>query len=405
MLARVVSFCASWAGPLAFALALAGLIVFLVWYKNQPDPVDPVDTFVNDKVKPAGLYMDHTAIDYIDVVPPKQTTDPPLRGLSISPKLSDDFYIQIKGGSKDFGYNKIVDIQMATNMNFQPNTVWMLDTDSSGQSIISTMVATDNGDPVVYCLGIDGTNAIKAVPRPREPQKPGTAPKIGGAKVSPWAPEAPSSHAMTQDEYQKARTDYLNNMKMIKWTIETVADPTWQIIPEVKSAANIPAQPEVKSVLFVEATMTNVSASKKLNSDSNAKLSLAGGTSFVFKLQPLAPSSFSYDTTKFGGWLLYVSDTGAATLPLWDLGTPFPGSVDWQIDPALPDAFEFVTSASGGAPEGTVRMKNGAHLQDTDVGVKVYTVTCKLKGVSADGTKTQAKVTVKIEKDPNMTQA
>ena len=79
------------------------------------------------------------------------------------------------------------------------------------------------------------------------------------------------------------------------------------------------------------------------------------------KLQPLVPSSFSYDTTKFEGWLLYGSVTGSATLPLWDLRALLPGLVEWQIDPALTDAFELMTSASGGAPEGTIRKKNLAH--------------------------------------------
>ncbi|KAI3318810.1 hypothetical protein HD806DRAFT_511051 [Xylariaceae sp. AK1471] len=404
MLARVASFCASWAGPLAFGLAVVGLIILLVWWKNQPDPVDPVDSFVNDKVKPAGLYMEHTAIDYIDMVPPKNSTDPPLAGVSISPKLPNEFYVQIKGGSKDFGYDKTVDIQTATNMNYQTNTVWMLDTDSSGQSIISTMVTTSDGSPVVYYLGIDGANAIKAIPRPVKPQPPTAAPKTGYANLSPLLPDTPQT-VMTQDEYNKALTDYVNNMKMLQWTIETVADPTWQTIPEVKASASVPAQPEVKSVLSVEAKMTNIGTSKNLSFDSKGSLSLSGDLSLMFKMQPLAPSSFSYDTTTFGGWLLHVSDTGAATLPLWDLGSPLPGSVDWQISPALPNAFELVTSASGGATEGTVRMRSGAHLKDTDVGVIEYTVTCKLKGTSADGTKTQAKVTIKIEKDPEVAQA
>ena len=107
------------------------------------DNRDPITKFVEDKAKPAGLWLDNPmqAPEYLQFVPASDTSAS-LSGLSIKGPLLPAFPLEEYPTQIDAKYLKLdvgsQNVQLADALDYTLDTVWSLETDPMGKSLIYT---------------------------------------------------------------------------------------------------------------------------------------------------------------------------------------------------------------------------------------------------------------------------
>ncbi|KAI9150587.1 hypothetical protein HJFPF1_10362 [Paramyrothecium foliicola] len=413
-----VSLCATWGGPVAIAFALIGIVVFIVWYSRQ-DHRDPITKFLDDQAQPTGLRMpgEKQAPEYFGVVP-ADLNNPSLVGLSVrGPLVSVESY-QIFPAEDEtapfFGSDampplrrydtlKIADSQqqfisldvvtkspsMVDKIDYSMNTVWSLDTDPDGQSMIYTASMKEN----------EGPDGLKYQTR------------------TLW-------YLATSDDYTQVvyrelpskenKDERAKVLPHVQWTIDVLTQPT-QDAPDVKNDKGVVITPgNVLSAIvgisqnqarlgrWVDRKTLKVDAGLGLATDGNAHM---GGASFPDKMlcatwtvsmAPIGPSDFKYLQQN---WKIYDNDTDLRNTPHFTQWSQFSDGLQWTINPPLPTGvFELVTAA--GQDEGMIRQVEGKTAPV--MAATTYTVSCSLlaNGVPA-GTRT-TEVVIEVVHDPGL---
>ena len=111
------------------------------------DQRTPVQKFLDDHAKPAGLYMEHLAIDYFSVVPGAGSS-PSLVGLSIKPRtktLDGDTEIPITSSETVVLHLPTPPaIDWLAKLDYTTDSVWSLGTDAAGNSQVYTQKITSD---------------------------------------------------------------------------------------------------------------------------------------------------------------------------------------------------------------------------------------------------------------------
>lgn len=323
-----MSLCATWGGPVAIAFAIIGLIIFLVWYFNQ-DHRDPIEKFLDDWVGPAGLRMggEKQAPEYFGVVP-SDASNPSLVGLSVrGPLVSVKDYqiypaegrnlpIMRPGTIVHYRHDKLkIDAskqqylaldadtnasKLVDNIDFSLNTIWSLETNSAGKSLIYT---------ASFKKGSVDENGIASVTR------------------NLWylATSDDNSRIELREMPTKANQEKRNAvMKHALWTIDVLGAPTVDAPDEKDAKGNVTKPGHVLSALvnisqdgaqlgrWVHRKTLKIDDGMAITTNDKA---ITGNSSFPDKMfcaswaismAPVGPSEFSYAHEQ---WRLVDSDT------------------------------------------------------------------------------------------------
>jgi hypothetical protein len=143
----------AWAGPLAVLVALAGVGIML--YEMFKKPPDPVEEFVNDYAKPAGLAVSSKAssIDYATLyVNPDQSN-----------LLMIGFTLSANGQALMVNPDGSIALGQASAL---PNCVWQVSTDGLGMSTIFTVAQPDDTkSPVLLFLSELSDGSVSFQPK------------------------------------------------------------------------------------------------------------------------------------------------------------------------------------------------------------------------------------------------
>jgi hypothetical protein len=300
---------ASFLGPLALLLAVAGLIVYLVYeFKFKEKPKDPMQEFIfGSRVRDMGLFMDVTAVDYLDIIPPKDGT-PSYAGLSF--KSSASKYIHVDNSVPDA--RKIDMIDECTSL---PDSVWSLSTNYQGISSIWTSL---KGSAVL--LSVLDNGSITVLPRPDKY----TTDKDGNPIPVP------------SEVYNK-------KVAQQQWTFDMVSSASDRRSASCRVRNGTKYLKQVVGKNFLE-----------LSDDSANSL-------WTLDMQQVAPSSFSYmasgDETV---WPLTEDDMDEHIFPV--PVNPYTASypLKWTVSPPFPSSSKLeLVAGNDNVDDGTIRIKPG----------------------------------------------
>ncbi|KAK5993804.1 hypothetical protein PT974_07241 [Cladobotryum mycophilum] len=356
MLAPVLSFVGSIAGPLAVVFALIGIILMIVsLFKEKPKT--PVEEFVDNRVKKINLFMKFgTDIDYFDVIN-SDTGEPSLAGLSIQGSATGIFkpaspeeqvFLRLSGEEKP-----PAGVDYVKNLDFTTDTVWSLRTDGYGRSQIFTQkyFVDAEGDTyrTVWYLG----------------SAEGDASEVTAIQLPQRGDD--------EDKYKKA-------VERTYWNIDLTTGPVKEAKDgkdgkSKKPIASLCSFKQGERLLAIECdTMKQVPKRLVITSKSEIESPMSRFVSlWMIQMRPLKPAQFSYTKTP---WQLTTESTDEATHIMWDIIEATSSGYKWTITPPLNEnVFELITEP--GMDEGSIRMKKGVHAP---VMPKTrYTVTCSAK--------------------------
>ena len=237
-----------------------------------------MEKFINDRVKPAKLYMDHLAIDYFNAIAATQKTASRV-GISIKgayaggnePASTDEqVYLLLKVKDENSG-----NLSFTKNLDFTTDTVWSLATDGYGLSQIYTQKSVSVTGPAgdrervttIWYLSVSDDEKEICVRR------------LPGKK---------------QDEEK-----YKKELKFTKWTVDVVADPeldTKTKVP-IKALCNISFTTTANTVkhFVLQSDIAKKAPIGFLLSDTARSTSTTRYVNeWLFELESLGPSSFEY---------------------------------------------------------------------------------------------------------------
>jgi hypothetical protein len=190
--------------------------------------------------------MEYTAIDYFDIVPPKDGK-PSLVGASLA--TADKKYLQVSGSIIN---GTATGMGLTEKLTYQNDTVFSVDTDSYGNTMIGTRLTDSAGKTYAYCLGVNSSDKVMAMP----------------------LPDASSA-------------DYQTAIKRLQWTVTTVEDP-WTVTTSEGT-------PKTGNGALTKAVVS-IQQNGKYLTPSAGGLAMVPILQYAWKLemQPVGPSAFSY---------------------------------------------------------------------------------------------------------------
>jgi hypothetical protein len=324
---------------LAILLAVAGLIVYLVYeFEFKEKPKDPMQEFIyGQKVRDAGLFMEVTAADYIDVIPPK---DGNISYAGLSFKSSAGKLIHV-----DSSIPKELKVDMIDECTYVPDSVWSLSTDYSGISSIWTSL---KGSTLLLSALDDQTVTVLPLPDKYT--------MVDGKPV-PVPPDV-----------------YKKKVAQQQWSIDMVscADDRRTASCMIRNGLNY----------LKQATGRNV-------------LALSTGTAdslWTLDMQQVGPSPFSY--MALGDEIVWPLTTDNLDEHIFPVPiNPYTSShpLKWSVSPPFPPSSNLeLVVGSDTVDDGTIRTKQGAFpglmpaeaftVQSTvTINSKTFTVTAKVK--------------------------
>ncbi|KAK2762104.1 hypothetical protein FQN54_001111 [Arachnomyces sp. PD_36] len=346
----------TWGGPLGILFALVGVIVLIVWMSTHK-PQNPVEKFLKDYVQPAGLYMDHLAIDYFDAIAATDTTASRvgvcIRGASAGgnePASPDEqVYIHLNAQGKDSA-----SLDFTRVLEYTTDTVWSLQTNEYGKSQIYTqkyVIGPDNARKrYVWYLAV--TDDEKEIYVRRLPEK------------------------KEEEKYKAA-------LKFTQWDVNVITNPVVDGDPEkskkvVQALCSISFETQAGYAHFALESDPQKKTPKKFILSDKPLSMLENPTSttrhiskWLFSLESLGPVPFSYSKNP---WEIFTDQKNERNLALFEESEATSTGYKWTIDPALPkDDLELVTTGSN---EGMIQMKPG--VKPELMAKTKYTVTCTL---------------------------
>ena len=288
------------AGPLAIVAALAG--VALMIYEMCQTPPDPVQTFVDTYVKPAGFYIGglDSSIDYVAPY--------------INPDQANLLMIGFTLGSANLtltaNNNGSISLGAASAL---PNCVWQVQTDALGMSQIFTLIQPDaSSPPTIAYLSLMSDQTVSF-----QPKKSTTPPASGPSITTQTWLSTPIGNAVL--------TSTGNYLVALNLALQAV-------IPDAQG-----------NYLPVQA------AGYLIQGAAGVSYANSGGTTFTLKMAGMAPNYMTMRDVKF--ILNSTPSTTEAFRP--SFGIPPSTPVTFTLTPALP-AFLTFNNTGTLAPNGGV---------------------------------------------------
>ncbi|KAK5489509.1 hypothetical protein LTR46_003486 [Exophiala xenobiotica] len=313
----------------------------------------PTQKFLDEHVKPEGLYMDHLAIDYFDVVA-GHGDNASLVGLGLKPGLMttrSGFGTRTEPITPDetvyLHLSTPPGIDLLAKLDYTLDSVWSLQTDAFGNSQVYTKRVTSDsttGDSITtfwyISVSDDGAGVIiRQLPA-----------NDGG------------------ETYSKA-------LASTYWNITTVADPT--LAPSTGTAPG----PPIAALVRMQQQGKYLTLIYDGN-DRPTSLALTDGrqnhtaSHWMIEMQPLGPTPFSYAHDPFA---VMTTQKDEQDIPEFEITDSSSSNLVWTISPSFTDADDFVfldNTTADAKDEGIIRMKRGVTPKVMDL--KEYTVTCAL---------------------------
>ena len=318
------------AGPLAIVAAIAG-IGFMI-YEMLDKPPDPVATFVDQYVKPAGFYVSNTAsaIDYATQYADTQG------GTTV---LMVGFTLGVNGGVLSCSSSGAISVAPASG---QPSSVWTASTDGFGQSQISTLIQPSSAQSparVLLSLMSDGSVSFQ--------------PAQGGATSSTGAPSIVTQTWLAVPQQDATLTADGEDLQSIPLTLQ-------------------PVHPNAQGNLA-----PGQAQGWLVQSGNGVSVSSSGGTTFILQMSGMAPNFMTMPSISL--WVGMTPTPGLSYAPRFGVG-PSPGT--YSVAPALPsflelDAVAGTITPTGQAPSAavngtyTITMTNSYGAASASFGVQV----------------------------------
>ncbi|KAK8061149.1 hypothetical protein PG997_015370 [Apiospora hydei] len=333
---------------------------------------DPITKFVEDKARPDGLYIENPmqAPDYITTVPPDEQT-PSLPGLTFKGPLLPATTVHGLDSKIAPAFLRLGDgnghVELVDKVDFTANTIWSMETDPWGKSLIYTRRMTKDATTgyVAYTLWYLGTDQdknviVRTMPKP--------------SSNDAWK-SAVATIQWQVDLQEPPKTKTENNKTSIlsvKARIQKDGLDLGRIVhidgkPAEKLALVDLEQYRKKADNYKRIAAMGYGALKQLREG------LEDVPYFLWELnmQAIGPGAFAYDRK---AWELTDQTTNDRIRPRFE-NDPSSG-LKWSISPALDAAdFELVTQ---GTDAGTVKQKEGVKPKVTSEPPIEYTVTCTL---------------------------
>ncbi|QVM12539.1 hypothetical protein D8B26_007162 [Coccidioides posadasii str. Silveira] len=357
MVTPILSYVGTLAGPLSVVLAVVGVIIYVI-YLFKKKPPNPVEQFINNHVKPAKLYMEHTAIDYFDVI----TSDKgelsrvglSIQGAGPDASPSEQVYLQLTGTEPP------ATLAYGQTLGFTTDDVWSLQTNGNGESQISTQKYFTDDEGNKY-------RTVWFIGRAENDQTKLTLIQLPSRKDEP-------------DKYAKL-------VKQTYWNIEVAAAPEKD--PESQQLSTALCRIKHESNLLALESDPNSKDPRGLKVVKESDISKGRYIYlWMFNMEPLGPVDFSY---MHNPWTLIEGNADEVNGVMWDETQSTSAGLQWSISPALnANVFELIKTS--GSDEGSISMKSG--VRAPVMPKTTYTVTCT---ASLPGNKTaQKKATVDI---------
>ncbi|KAI0453528.1 hypothetical protein F5B21DRAFT_505187 [Xylaria acuta] len=297
-----LSLVAAWGGPVAVAFALIGIAIMIVFMCTHK-PKNPIQDFIDNKIKPAGLYTDHLAIDYFDTVAATDKTAARV-GVSIQGASTGDgdtaspeeqVYLLLQAIDA-----KTASIWYTKNLGFTTATVWSLWADGYGQSQLYTYK---------YFEVKDSDGSVSHRP-------------------SLW--------------YLSVSDDVAN---VCVRNLPTLCDIFY------KTSRGVP-----KRLMLQSDPLKKRPFKFALVSDPENNSTARYVSKWRVQSEPLGPQPFRYSRDP---WNLLLTDTDSPNAPIFEDPLAVSSGYKWNITPTLPDFLELVTSPAVPADEGVIRIRDG----------------------------------------------
>ncbi|KAK4661637.1 uncharacterized protein QC763_0105070 [Podospora pseudopauciseta] len=374
---------AAWSGPIAIVFAVIGIILFLVWYFTT-DHRDPIQKFVEDKARPAGLWVDNPmqASDYIRTVPAVDQ-NPSLPGLTFKGPMRRAGDIgQEDTSSIDAKYLHLGKTEGAVDLgdalDYTSDTIWSFETDAYGKSLIYTkriIQEKDRKRAVLWYLSTDGSN--NAIVK----QRPGADPEWKALLPSlQWEVEVlepPKVDGKKNVLASKARIRR-GNLDLGRTFDRGNKQPGGLVLVDVGKYEEAVKKYRLRDIMY------------RQGHGPRPELPGPAVPFYVWEveMEAMGPGNLEYSSPK---WVLTNKLKNERNYPKFDYEPS--DAMRWSISPPLDaNSFELITAA--GQDGGIVKQKDG--VEPPLMSPTTYTVTCTVTRGGKDLVSCQANFTLEV---------